>query len=370
MKNNRNRSSILVFLWVLGSCTEAPITPQFTQKKPNDIVDGDDSEKDPKPNPNPDSDPTPDSDPNPDPTPNPKPDPEPTPDNLFQEKTLALKQFKQGTTRGEDARVRKIDGNYYSLEWVGSTLMFHKSKSLLDPGVGKPFPKDAPRFIPYFVKSLKGVTYNKWYAFDVSLWECDCTDPYDQIDKWRKVKDLPFTGWSIDFEFFQPPSGPYKDRLYVTWAGADTPNKSWGFESTFIAEVLDLSATGKTLSTYDNNDANRIVAYRFDWTDVIVEGAGAVIKDKTVSLLYSGQGAKTSEYALGIALLKNEQDPTNPSNWIDYNRGQCDSDPNRKRAEFAKTKDVWGPGVARVVPSPDGAEDWMVYHSKVWDTYN
>src|SRR5262249_4052258 len=152
----------------------------------------------------------------------------------------ALTHFKQGLYRGEDPRVRLVNGFYYSVYYEGNALKLYKSKSLVDRGVGKAAPTGYPLFAPVYIHSLGGRTYDAWFAFDNNVWECDCQDPVDNSDQWHTVKSIPLTGWSIDFEAFQNPQpGSYKDRWYLMWAGADSPSTGWGFESVFIAELLD-----------------------------------------------------------------------------------------------------------------------------------
>lgn len=287
---------------------------------------------------------------------------------------IPLATFAQGLFRGEDPRVRLVNGSYYSVFTEGTVRKLYKSKSLLDRGVGKVVPPQNgaqfPLFAPLFVHALNGQTYDAWLAFDGNEWECDCADPYDDANKWRVVKSIPFSGWSIDFEVFQDPSpGAYQGRTYMVWAGADSPSTGWGFESVFVAELLDLRAGQPTLSTFANADANRIAKYAYDWTDVIVEAPAPALHGTTASVVYSGNGAETDDYALGVAILKQGADPSLGASWIDHNHGQCDGDVV-KAPELARTAGVLGPGVARFTSSPDGTQDWMLYHAKIFDTFN
>ena len=285
-----------------------------------------------------------------------------------------LTTFTQGLWRGEDSRVSFRNGNYYTVFSRGSDRVLFKSPSIIDRGPGKVVPQQNgsgfPLFAPVYIDTLNGVNYNAWFAFDTNVWECDCADPYDNIDQWHIVKSMPLTGWSIDFEVFKNPQpGPYQNHWYMLWAGADSPSTTWGFESIFVAELLDLTPTGQTLSTFDNNDSDRVIKYRFDWTDVITEAPGMAIQGNSVNVVYSGNGAETSDYALGVGILKTGQDPSNPASWINHNASGCDGDVSAT-AEFLRTPTVFGPGVFRQLKSPDGTEDWMLYHSKIWDTYN
>ncbi|RYF09184.1 MAG: hypothetical protein EOO40_07345, partial [Deltaproteobacteria bacterium] len=127
------------------------------------------------------------------------PTPEPTPTQPTTPPTLI-----QGLWRGEDPRVRLVNGVYYAVYTEGNARKMYRSKSLIDRGDGKTVPNRNgvafPLFAPLYVSKIGSTAYNKWYAFDTNVWECDCADPYDNIDQWKIVTSIPFTGWSIDFE--------------------------------------------------------------------------------------------------------------------------------------------------------------------------
>ena len=142
-----------------------------------------------------------------------------------------ISSFAQGLFRGEDPRVRRVNGTYYSVFTEGTVRKMYKSHSLVDRGIGKAVPSQGgasfPLFAPIYIDQLGGQTYNAWFAFDGNEWECDCNDPFDDLDQWKIVKPLPFTGWSIDFEVFQNPQpGPFFNRYYMVWAGADSPSSA------------------------------------------------------------------------------------------------------------------------------------------------
>ena len=280
-----------------------------------------------------------------------------------------LGTFTQGLWRGEDVRISQANGFYYSVYSVGGERRLFKSASLIDRGEGKHLPPNFPLYAPQWIDRIGDVTYNAWFAFDGTVWRCDCVDPYDNMDQWKWVKSIPFTAVSLDFEVFRNPQpGPYSGHWYMVWAGATYGTVGWGPESLYISEVLDLRPDMPTLANANNTSANGIVSYHSsNWSGVVVEGPGAFITGTQVSLVYSGNGAQTDDYALGIAVLKPGHDPGSAYSWIDHNYGGCDD--NRYGPEFAQTANVVGPGVARHIQSSDGNEDWLLYHSKIWETY-
>ena len=301
--------------------------------------------------------------------------------------------FRQGLWRGEDPRVTFHKGSYYHIEnptGPPGRRLIYRSKSLIDRGLPRDLPEGFPLFAPVFIDTLNGVRVGKWYAFDTAVWECT-GDPYESAPGgWKKIKQIPFRHWSIDHFVFRADSGPHKGQWFMVWAGQereDDPSTSnnerleWWFESIYIARLTSLNPGEDTLANCNSDAANRIVTYRLHtsrpmkypvpreaagaWKDVVAEAPCVVQRQGTISLIYSGDGAQTSHYAMGIAFCK-DGDVLKPASWVDNNQ-EIVAGP-----EFCWDFDrgVFGPGVARVIPSPDGREDWMYYHAKVWNTWN
>lgn len=291
--------------------------------------------------------------------------------------------FRQGLWHGEDPRVSSHDGWYYYVENpVGAHghRSIYKSRSLIERGEPRALPDGFPLFAPLWIERMNDVDYHKWYAFDGQVWECS-GDPYDSApDGWWRTKAIPFRHWTIDHFVFQAHSGPLSGQWFMVWAGqerADNPGV-WWFESIYISRMLSLRDGEPTLADADDSPANRIINYRISpnpmtypvppaaagsWKDVVVEAPCVVEKGGTFSIVHSGNGAQTFHYALGIAFCR-DGNLLNPGSWVDWNQ---DVNPG---PEFAgdRARGVFGPGVARIVPSPDGREDWMYYHVKIWDT--
>ena len=297
----------------------------------------------------------------------PKPPPNPT--------SPAATQFHQGLFRGQDPRLVQRGGFYYYSGYVGNVLTLYKSASMVDLGTGKNIGQTLGGALgsPIFIDSVGGQTVNAWYIFGAKDLYYNSADPYDSAGSWARIAAMPWTdvpdGSSVPFDyevFKNPQDGPYRGRWYLVWARNDPAPP---FENIFIAEIAALSASSISLSPAASTAANRIIVNRADWTDVIVEAPGVAIHGQSVTLAYSGNGAPTTLYALGLSTLKMGADPTLSASWMDLNRGQCDGYPGGG-ATFAKTGEVAGPGVARFVKSADQSEDWMIFHAKIFDTFD
>jgi arylsulfatase A-like enzyme/GH43 family beta-xylosidase len=83
------------------------------------------------------------------------------------------------------------------------------------------------------------------------------------------------------------------------------------------------------------------------------EGPQILKHDDRTFIIYSTSSSWQPTYKLGLLELKNGGDPLSPQDWI-----------KGKRPIFAGTEETYGVGHASFVKSPDGTEDWIVYHAK------
>lgn len=72
-------------------------------------------------------------------------------------------------------------------------------------------------------------------------------------------------------------------------------------------------------------------------------------------IVFSGSSFASDQYCLGLLTLKDNGDPLNPSNWA-------------KTAtpifSMSAASNAYGPGHNGFFKSPDGTEDWIVYHAR------
>jgi GH43 family beta-xylosidase len=83
------------------------------------------------------------------------------------------------------------------------------------------------------------------------------------------------------------------------------------------------------------------------------EGPEFLRRGDQVFIIYSARESWLRDYRLGQLRLKSpDADPLDPSSWI------------KSGPVFTGTATVYGVGHASFTTSPDGTEDWIVYHSK------
>lgn len=148
--------------------------------------------------------------------------------------------------------------------------------------------------------------------------------------------------WAIDMTVFK-----HRDRLYGVWSGWEKPaltDKT--SQHLYIAEM----ANPYTIKS----PRVRISSPEEDWETGgpldLQEGPEILRKGDNIFIIYSCRESWTVDYRLGMLKLKDTNESLlSSSNW--EKSGPVFSGP-------------FGTGHCSFVKSPDGREDWIVYHSK------
>ncbi len=154
-----------------------------------------------------------------------------------------------------------------------------------------------------------------------------------------KISD-PSDKWAIDGTVMR-----HRGKLYFIWSGWEgDENVS---QNIYIARMRDpLTITGERAT---------ISRPEYDWETIgrplINEGPEVLTHGRNVFVIYSASGSWTDDYCLGQLKLTGA-DPMNPDSWT-----------KKRMPVFGRTGTVFGPGHASFVKSPDGSEDWIVYHA-------
>jgi GH43 family beta-xylosidase len=131
---------------------------------------------------------------------------------------------------------------------------------------------------------------------------------------------------------------------YFVWSG--WPGRTDGQQDLYIAKMSSptrIAGTGVRLATatrpFERHGAP------------ILEGPEALVHDGVLRIVYSASGSWTDSYGYGL-LTATSDDLLDPASWVES-----------PRSVFASDEAVTSPGHGSFVRSPDGTEDWMVYHS-------
>jgi GH43 family beta-xylosidase len=258
------------------------------------------------------------------------------------------------------------DGFYYYTNTKGDRIDLWRTKDLADlktaehktiykPEEGTMHSKElwAPEIM--FLQS-------KWYAYFAAddgnnnhhrlyVLENDNADPMQ--GNWMFQGKLADSSdkWAIDADIFN-----YKHQLYIAWSG--WPDDINGEQDIYIARMKDpLSIESKRV---------RISKPQYDWETKgnlpdpsnpphvdVNEGPQFLVHDGRLFIVYSASGCWTDAYALGLLSFKGS-DPLDSSSW--HKSGK----PVFKESV---RNGVYAPGHNSFFKSPDGKEDWILYHA-------
>lgn len=91
----------------------------------------------------------------------------------------------------------------------------------------------------------------------------------------------------------------------------------------------------------------------YPWEADINEGPFPIVREGEIHLLYAANAAHLPKYCLGLLHCTDPEHVEDPAVWV-----------KEENPILTGTDDIIGPGHACIVPSPDGTEDWLVFHSK------
>lgn len=259
------------------------------------------------------------------------------------------------------------NGYYYYTHTTGNSVALWKTKSIADlktaekriiftPPPGTAYSKNlwAPEI--HFIDK-------KWYAYFAAddgqnrnhrmyVLENSSPDPMD--GEWifkGKVAD-PTDKWAIDGDVFT-----YRKQLYMIWSG--WPGDTDGRQNIYIAKMknpwtIDGSRVQISSSTFNwemigdirEADSTRHVA--------VNEGPQILRNGKKLFIVYSASGCWTDYYTLGLLSFSGRRNLLDSSQWIKS------PEPVFKQS---KENGVYAPGHNSFFKSPNGKEDWILYHA-------
>ncbi|MEP6513351.1 MAG: glycoside hydrolase family 43 protein, partial [Parafilimonas sp.] len=259
------------------------------------------------------------------------------------------------------------DGYYYYTNTLADSIVIWKTKNLAHlktaehttvfvPASGTLHSEElwAPEIL-----FLKGKWYTYFAADDgkndhhrVYVLENNSSDPMK--GKWifkGKVSDTS-NKWAIDADVFE-----YKHQLYITWSGWEGDEN--GEQDIYIARMKNpWTIEGKRV---------RISKPIYDWETKgdlhdpdnpphvnINEGPQFLQHNNKLFIVYSASGCWTDAYALGLLTFNGNNNLLDSASW------QKSVTPVFKQSI---ENGVYAPGHNSFFKSPDGKEDWILYHA-------
>ena len=251
--------------------------------------------------------------------------------------------------------IRGPNGWYYATLTTGRDVTLIRSKTLSGLGGGERRVIYRP---PAGVENLWAPEIHeidgKWYVYvasddgasanhRMSVLENPSADPFTGAFTLKgKVADLSADRWAIDATVFRTGG-----RLYMLWSGWE------GTEDVEQDLYIAPMRNPWTLS----GPRVRIVRPTLPWEvrggpPSVAEGPQVLVRGDRVFVVYSASGSWTDSYCLGLLSARVDADLLAPLSWTKH-AGPI----------FASANGVFGPGHCSFVRSPDGQEDWIVYHT-------
>ena len=268
---------------------------------------------------------------------------------------------------GPDPWVTSANGFYYYMNTTGRDLTIRRTRDITDlahaevksvwtPPATGPYSKDiwAPE-----LHRLNGKWYIYFAADDgqnethrIYVVENPATDPLDGTWTFRgKVAD-PSDHWAIDASVFE-----LKGKMYMVWSGWQGTTD--GEQRIYIARLKNPWTVG--------SERTAISIPTYPWEHVgdlpnrptiphveVNEGPEILLHGDDIFLVYSGSACWTDYYELGVVHATAEADLLQASSWTKYDHPFFQQD---------REHHVFGPGHNGFFKSPDGKQDWIIYHA-------
>ncbi|HKI46090.1 MAG TPA: glycoside hydrolase family 43 protein [Balneolales bacterium] len=281
--------------------------------------------------------------------------------------------FANPVGKGQDPWVTKKDGYYYYfIESRDGGIYVSKNKKLTDIKEKEKLvwtpPKSGWNHANIWAPELHYIN-GKWYIYYAAAKEAGSPFIYqrsgvlqaatrDPQGKYIDKGEL-YTGddiinrtndkWAIDLTVSK-----INNQLYAIWSGW-TENESTDktSQNLYIARMKNPWTISSNRVEISSPTAGWEKGPELD----LQEGPEVLKHNEDVFIIYSTQDSWLVTYKLGqLKLMSPTADPMNPANWI------------KTGPVFRGTSNVFGVGHASFTTSPDGTQNWIVYHSKVDST--
>lgn len=265
---------------------------------------------------------------------------------------------------GPDPWVFTWNGNYYYMNTAGRNLTLWKTKDITDlrnaekkvvwtPEPGKPWSKDlwAPELYRWD---------NKWYIYFAAD---DGENAYHRIFVIENSSDDPIAGdwtfkgkvadatdrWAIDPDVFEA-----NGQHYMLWSGWE--GSANGEQDIFIAHMSNpwtidsprtlISSPNHSWEQHGDSPGGKHVD--------VNEGPEALIHGDDVFVVFSASACWTDEYALGALRSTIGANLLKAKSWKKLPGPLLSTDAGAH---------AFGPGHNGFFKSPDGKQDWIIYHA-------
>ena len=177
------------------------------------------------------------------------------------------------------------------------------------------------------------------------------------FDMKARLQTDPEDNWAIDGSVFA-----HRDTLYLIWSGWQQPKPEGGQETQciYIARMSNpwTLASERVELSKPEMEWERNWDYPAAWTPdapvYVNEGPQVLKHGDKLHLIYSASGCWTPYYALGRLTTDTTRNVLDPASWTKAPEPVFQQSPENG---------VYGTGHNSFFKSPDGTEDWILYHA-------
>jgi GH43 family beta-xylosidase len=266
--------------------------------------------------------------------------------------------FNVVASRGADPWLWRHDGQYYAAVTTGGNITLTRSRFLSTLGAGERKvvwtpPPGTPVARDLWAPELHRLG-EAWYLYVAAddgdnanhrmyVLENKADDPLEGTFVFKgQVVDPKNDRWAIDGTVLK-----VGEALFFVWSGWEGASNVR--QNLYIAPM----SNPWTLSGPRVEISRPTQPWETQGAPPAVnEGPQVLIRGRLVIVVYSASGSWTDSYCLGMLTADIESDLLSPASWKKHDR-----------PVFAGARGVYGPGHCTFVKSPDGREDWIVYHA-------
>ncbi len=277
--------------------------------------------------------------------------------------------FANPVGKGQDPWVIKKDGYYYFIESRNGGVYVSKNKKLTGIKSGETVVWSPPAAGKWNHANIWAPELHfidgKWYIYYAAakvagfpfiyqrsgVLEAATSDPQGKyVDKGQlytgdDINDQSTDKWAIDLTITK-----INNQLYAIWSGwvnNETTDKTP--QHLYIAKMSNPWTISSSRVEISSPTASWEKGPELD----LQEGPEVLKHNDETFIIYSTQDSWLKTYKLGQLKLKSvTSDPMNPDSWT------------KSGPVFEGDGQVYGVGHASFTTSPDGTEDWIVYHTK------
>ncbi len=275
--------------------------------------------------------------------------------------------------RGPDPWTIFQDGVYYYMHTMQDSLVLWKTQDITDLRHAERktiwIPTDPMNKFDLWAPEIHYID-GKWYVYyaaddgnsdnhQLYVLENASKDPFDGEFKMKgRISTDKDNNWAIDGSVFE-----HRGKLYMVWSGWQTRRIDTETQCIYIAEMKNPWTLGseRVLISKPQLEWERHYINKEGWNPphkiFVNEGPQPLKspKGKYIHIAYSASGVWTPFYALGLLTASTDSDLLDPRSWK--------KSPNPVFRQSPENG-VYGTGHNSFFKSPDGTEDYILYHAR------